>query len=53
MAQRGNFFRTRGRQSYKASEVVGLFVLSIVGGMLVSGLAVAIDFVFRNVFGLG
>lgn len=53
MGQRGNFFRTRGRQSYKASEVIGLFILSIIGGMLVCGLAVAIDFVLQTVFGLG
>lgn len=51
MASRGRFFRFRDRRSYKASEVIGLFILSIIGGMILSGVAIAIDFVFRTLFG--
>ncbi len=53
MGSRGRFFRTRDRQSYKASEVVGLFVLSIIGGMILSGVAIAIDFLLKRFFGTG
>jgi hypothetical protein len=50
---RGQLFRGWGRRSYKASEVVGLFVLSIFAGMIISGVAVAIDFLLRTFFGRG
>jgi hypothetical protein len=53
MATRGRFFRSRDRASHKPSEVVGIFILGIIGGMIVSGVAVAIDYILRQVFGIG
>jgi hypothetical protein len=34
----------RDRASYKSSEVIALFIVSIFGGMLFCGLCVVIDF---------
>lgn len=48
---RGRFFRPWGRRSYKPSEVVGLFLLSIFAGMFVSVVAVAVDYLLRTFFG--
>lgn len=45
--------RFRDRASYKSSEVVGLFILSLFGWMLFWGLVVAIDFILTRVFHIG
>jgi hypothetical protein len=36
-------FRFRDRSSYKPSEVVGLFVISLIGGALICLTCVALD----------
>ncbi len=41
----------RDRASYKSSEVVGLFVVSLFLGMLFFLICVAIDYAFQLVFG--
>ena len=48
---RSRSFRSGGGRSSRASEVVGIFLVSIFVGMIISGVAVAIDFVFRTLFG--
>ena len=50
---RSRLGRYRDRQSYKASEVVGLFILSLFGGMLIFGLFVLVDWLLQRLFGLG
>lgn len=47
----GRAFRYRDRKSYKASEVVGLFVVSIFGGMLFFGLCALVDFLIGRFTG--
>ncbi len=39
------------RQSYKPSEVVGLFVLSLFGGMIVFGICMLINSLLERIFG--
>ncbi len=50
---RGRLGRFRGRTSYKTSEVVALFVLSLVAGMFVCACFAAVDYVLTHVFGIG
>jgi len=39
------------RQSYKPSEVVGLFVISIFGGMFVFAICMAVNILIESIFG--
>jgi hypothetical protein len=48
---RSRLFRFRDRASYKSSEVLGLFVVSIFLGMFVYGVMMAIDFALTQLFG--
>jgi hypothetical protein len=48
---RARFFRFRDRASYKASEVLGLFVISIIGGMIFFLICVVVDFFVRHLIG--
>jgi hypothetical protein len=48
---RSRLFRFRDRASYKSSEVLGLFIISIFLGMFVYGLMWAIDQLVTRVFG--
>ena len=43
MPSRGRLFRHRDRASYKASEVLGLYIISMGLGMIFFGLCMAID----------
>jgi hypothetical protein len=47
---RVRFFRFRDRASYKPSEVLGLFVVSLFGGMILFGICVLVDQVLSQVF---
>jgi hypothetical protein len=49
---RSKFFRHSDRASYKSSEVVGLFVISLFLGMITFGVCMAIDYGIRQLFGL-
>ena len=49
--RRGSLYRFRDRQSYKPSEVVGLFVLSLFGGMFVFGICMLVDSLIQRIFG--
>lgn len=40
--------RFRDRSSYKSSEVVALFVISIFAGMIFCGICAAIDYVLNT-----
>jgi len=42
-------FRGRGRGSYQASELVSLFILSLMGGMFVCCVWYALDFLLTKV----
>jgi hypothetical protein len=48
---RSRLFRFRDRASYKPSEVLGLFVISIFLGMFVFLLMMAVDHVLSKLFG--
>jgi len=50
---RSRFFRFRDRASYKSSEVIGLFLISIFAGMFFYGLCMLVDFLLRSLFGYG
>jgi hypothetical protein len=50
---RSRLFRFRDRGSYKSSEVVALFVLSLFGGALLFLLCVLVDWFLRTFFGIG
>lgn len=43
MPSRGRFFKYRDRASYKISEVLGLFIISMGLGMIFFGICVALD----------
>jgi hypothetical protein len=45
----GRYLRFRDRGSYKSSEVVGLFIISIMGGMLFCGICFALDYLLSKV----
>jgi hypothetical protein len=47
---RSKFFRYSERASYKSSEVVALFVLSLFLGMVTFGICMAIDYAIRQLF---
>ncbi len=47
----GRIYRFRDRQSYKPSELLGLFILSLFGGMFVFGLIMAINTLVERIFG--
>lgn len=49
--RRGAFFRFRDRSSYKPSEVVGLFVISLFGGMLIFGVCMLISSIVDRIMG--
>ena len=49
---RSRLFRFRDRASYKTSEVLGLFVLSIFLGMIFFGICAAIDYALQSIFGI-
>jgi hypothetical protein len=52
MSNRGTFFRNSHRSnSFKASEVLGLFILSMGLGMGVYFIALALDRTFSLIFG--
>lgn len=48
---RGKFFRFRDRGSYKASEVLALFVISLIGGMFLFAICAAVDYLIRHIMG--
>ena len=48
---RRGIYRFRDRGSYKPSEVLGLFVLSLFGGMLLFGLCVLANSLMDRIFG--
>jgi hypothetical protein len=37
------------RRSYKSSEVVSLFILSVIAGMIFCGICAAVDFLLTHV----
>jgi hypothetical protein len=45
----GRYVRFRDRGSYRSSEVVGLFIISIMGGMLFCCICFAIDYFLSKV----
>lgn len=49
--RRGAFTRFGDRHSYKPSEVVGLFVISIFGGMFVFGICMLVNIMLERIFG--
>lgn len=49
---RSRLSRFGDRASYKASEVLGLFVISIFGGMAIFGICMAIDYALERLFGI-
>ena len=49
--RRGGYSRFQDRQSYKPSEVLGLFVLSIFFGMGVFGICMAVSLLLDRLFG--
>ena len=49
--RRGGYSRFQDRQSYKPSEVLGLFVLSLFFGMGVFGLCMALSVLLDRIFG--
>ncbi len=49
---RNRFLVSRGRGSYKSSEVVALFILSVIGGMIVCIVGYVIDFLVSHVLHL-
>lgn len=51
MPHRGRFLKYRDRASYKSSEVIGLFIISMGLGMIFFGICMAIDYVFTSFFG--
>lgn len=48
---KSHLFRHRDRSSYKASEVLGLFVLSVFLGMFFFLVCAAIDYGLQSLFG--
>jgi hypothetical protein len=50
LPMRSKFFRYSDRASYKTSEVVGLFVISLFLGMLTFGICMAIDYAVRQLY---
>ncbi len=52
MPNRGRFFKDSDRTSYKASEVVGLFVISIILGGVICLICYAVDYSIGKVAGL-
>ena len=49
--RRGGLYRFRDRGSYKPSEVLGLFVLSLFGGMLMFGVCMLVNSLMDRIFG--
>jgi hypothetical protein len=49
---RSRLFRFRDRASYKSSEVLALFVISMFLGMLFFGVCMAIDYALNRLFGI-
>ncbi len=49
--RRGGYSRFQDRQSYKPSEVLGLFVISIFFGMGVFGICMAVSLLLDRFFG--
>lgn len=50
---RSRLFRFRDRGSYKSSEVVALFLLSLFGGAIMFLLCMVVDWFLRTFFGIG
>jgi hypothetical protein len=50
---RGRLFRFKDRASYKTSEVLGLFVISIFLGMAFFGVCLVVDYALQTLFGIG
>ncbi len=50
---RSKLSRFRDRASYKTSEVLGLFIISLFLGMFLFGLCMAIDYAIDSLFGTG
>jgi hypothetical protein len=48
--RRSRLFRFRDRASYKSSEVLALFVMSIFLGMLVYVICLALSWIFERIF---
>jgi hypothetical protein len=48
---RSRLFRFRDRASYKPSEVLGLFIISVFLTMIICGLCMLIDHAVRQLFG--
>lgn len=49
---KSRLYRFGDRASYKTSEVVGLFVISIFAGMAFFGICMAIDYALERLFGI-
>ncbi len=49
--RRSGIYRFRDRQSYKPSEVLGLFIISMIGGMFVFGICMLVNMVLEHFFG--
>ncbi len=50
-AMRSRLFRFRDRASYKSSEVIGLFLISIFAGMIFFGICAALNALYERLFG--
>lgn len=50
LPMRSKFFRYSDRASYKTSEVVGLFIISLFLGMITFGICMAIDYAVRQLY---
>lgn len=48
---RGRLYRFGDRHSYKPSEVLGLFVVSLFGGMFVFGICMLVNSLLERFFG--
>lgn len=51
--RRSGIYRFRDRQSYKPSEVLGLFIISLFLGMSIFGICMLVDLALERVFGTG
>jgi len=49
---RARIFRFRDRASYKSSEIVGLFVVSVILGGIICLICAALDYLFSHILRL-
>lgn len=49
--RRAGYSRFSDRQSYKPSEVVGLFIFSMLGGMIIFGICMLVNLLLERIFG--